>query len=542
MVALLHPGVYVQEVPSGVRSIEGVPTSTAVFVGETERGPLEPTKILSAGDYARTFGGHLRHVFDAGTGNETAPNRVTMRYAVDLFFQNGGSVIYVLRAASNGAGAANGVKTVRLNGSNRMLEAASPGEWGKRVFALFVTSTDRFRIVLYYALPGGDPRLVEDWDRLSADPAQTNYAGDVLQRSLYIRWVDGAAPVATDNIGTRKILELTRDDFTVASIAATSLVTPSGSTNTNATATCADLASFVLPSLDGIDDAALLVGATERWANNSFNITETPSLYYDTLRSYADNRPKQDLFYIADAPAFDGASSAVQDVKNYVVGATGVTPITVSTFAGLYWPHLRVADPVGPTATSTRLIPSSGAVAGVYARTDARRGVWKAPAGVDSTISGMVSLSREVIDGEQDDLNPAGINVVRPVPGAGTVVWGARTLVPASEWRYVPIRRTAMFLRKSIYNGIQFAVFEPNDTPLWGSLRATIEAFMQTQFRNGAFAGKTANQAYFVKIDSETTTPADQAAGVVNILVGFAPLRPAEFVVVRLSQKTATSA
>jgi hypothetical protein len=147
-----------------------------------------------------------------------------------------------------------------------------------------------------------------------------------------------------------------------------------------------------------------------------------------------------------------------------------------------------------------------------------------------------------LLDKHQDDLNPQGVNCIRLIPGAGTVIWGARTLRPSSEWRYVPVRRTAMFLRKSIFNGIQWAVFEPNDEDLWTSLRATIAAFMETQFRNGAFAGTSSREAYFVKVDSETTTEIDQAAGIVNVLVGFAPLRPAEFVVVKLSQKTATAA
>jgi phage tail sheath protein FI len=188
------------------------------------------------------------------------------------------------------------------------------------------------------------------------------------------------------------------------------------------------------------------------------------------------------------------------------------------------------------------LIPPSGAVAGIYSRIDARRGVWKAPAGVEATVGGIVSLQRDTTDSEQDDLNPQGVDVLRSIPGAGSVVWGARTLQPASEWRYVPVRRTAMYLRKSIFNGIQFAVFEPNNTDLWTTLKSTITAFMTTQFRNGAFAGTSTKEAFFVKVDAETTTEADQAAGIVNILVGFAPLRPAEFVVVKLSQKTSTTA
>lgn len=206
---------------------------------------------------------------------------------------------------------------------------------------------------------------------------------------------------------------------------------------------------------------------------------------------------------------------------------------------GYNWPHVIVADPVGTGRNPKLTVPPSGFAAGLYARTDARRGVWKAPAGVEATLSGVLGLQHEVLDKHQDDMNPVGVNALRVIPGAGSVIWGARTSRPTSEWRYVSVRRTAMFLRKSIYNGIQWAVFEPNDEPLWQSLRVNIGAFMETQFRNGAFAGATSREAYFVKCDTQTTTEIDKANGVVNIVVGFAPLRPAEFVVLRLQQMTA---
>ena len=146
--------------------------------------------------------------------------------------------------------------------------------------------------------------------------------------------------------------------------------------------------------------------------------------------------------------------------------------------------------------------------------------------GTEATLLGTTALEYQLNDLHSDELNPEGINALRQIPGAGRVVWGARTQVPASEWRYVPVRRTAIFLRTSIYNGIQWAVFEPDDEPLWSSLRASIGGFMETQFRNGAFAGRTSREAYFVKVDAETTTEIDQAAGVVNILVGFARCVP----------------
>ena len=216
--------------------------------------------------------------------------------------------------------------------------------------------------------------------------------------------------------------------------------------------------------------------------------------------------------------------------------------LTSSNFAGMYWPHLVVGDLVGVGRNPTITVPPGGYVAGLFARTDSRRGVFKAPAGTEATLAGTIAIEHQLNDLHSDELNPKGVNALRQIPGAGRVVWGARTMISSSEWRYVPVRRTAIFLRTSIYNGIQWAVFEANAEPLWASLRASIGGFMETQFRNGAFAGRTRDDAYFVKVDATTTTEIDQAAGIVNILVGFAPLRPAEFVVVKLSQKTQSAA
>jgi phage tail sheath protein FI len=191
-------------------------------------------------------------------------------------------------------------------------------------------------------------------------------------------------------------------------------------------------------------------------------------------------------------------------------------------------PSGRSADPI--------LLPPSGYIAGLYARTDASRGVWKAPAGTQAGLNGVVGLAADITDVQQGNLNPLSVNVIRSFT-AGVVSWGARTLTADPEWRYVSVRRTAIMLRVSIYNGIQWAVFEPNDEPLWAQLRLNIGSFMTTLFRQGAFAGSTTSEAFFVKCDSDTTTSADVDRGVVNVQVGFAALKPAEFVVVTISQK-----
>jgi phage tail sheath protein FI len=284
----------------------------------------------------------------------------------------------------------------------------------------------------------------------------------------------------------------------------------------------------LLARLDGIDNAALIVNAMDFWMKSPSQVATEQS--YGHFRTYVDNRPKQDLFYIADLYSRSPADPNTT--------ANAVRVMTSSTMVGLYYPHVTVSDPVGASRNATVNVPPSGLVAGLYGRTDARRGVWKAPAGTETTLGGITGLVHEFLDSDQDLLNPIGVNLLRTIPGAGAVIWGARTTRPSTEWRYVPVRRTAMFLRKSIFNGFQWAVFEPNDEDLWQSLRASVGAFMETQFRNGAFAGSTSKEAYFVKCDRSTTDELDQTNGVVNLLVGFAPLRPAEFVVVKLSQKT----
>jgi phage tail sheath protein FI len=189
---------------------------------------------------------------------------------------------------------------------------------------------------------------------------------------------------------------------------------------------------------------------------------------------------------------------------------------------------------------------ASGAVAGTWARTDTQRGVWKAPAGLEASLVGVPSFSVPLTDDENGELNPLGINCLRSFPVYGRVVWGARTLRGADqladEYKYVPVRRTALFIEESLYRGLKWVVFEPNDEPLWSLIRQNVTAFMQDLFRQGAFQGSTPQQAYLVKCDSETTTSLDQQRGVVNIVVGFAPLKPAEFVIIRIQQLAAQSA
>jgi hypothetical protein len=262
-----------------------------------------------------------------------------------------------------------------------------------------------------------------------------------------------------------------------------------------------------------------------------------------------NERPLQDCFFIGDmgALAVDAARredatptvTTLQQARDFATsGLSGVQiDKAAGDFGAIYFPWVWATDPIGVGRNPRILLPPSGFLAGLYARIDNSRGVFKAPAGTEAGVAGALAPHTLISDTEQDQLNPISVNVVRPVPGSGLVVWGTRTIGSNPEWRYIPVRRMAIFLRVSIYYGIQWAVFEPNDEPLWASLRLNIRAFMLTQFRAGAFQGQKPDDAFFVKCDSSTTTQQDIDLGIVNILVGFAPLKPAEFVVLRLQQK-----
>lgn len=241
-------------------------------------------------------------------------------------------------------------------------------------------------------------------------------------------------------------------------------------------------------------------------------------------------------FMIIDAP--DTVSTFAQ-AQTWIGGPA--SPLR-SNYAALYFPRLREPDPL--MGGVVRTLPTAGALAGLYARTDGERGVWKAPAGTAALLVGPTGLSYTLTDAENGTLNPLGLNCLRSFPVIGNVSWGARTArgadALADEYKYVPVRRLALFLEESMYRGTQWAVFEPNDEPLWAQIRLNLGAFMHTLYAQGAFQGRTPRDAYFVKCDKETTTQNDIDLGRVNIVVGFAPLKPAEFVIIQIQQIAGT--
>jgi hypothetical protein len=238
-------------------------------------------------------------------------------------------------------------------------------------------------------------------------------------------------------------------------------------------------------------------------------------------------------------PPFGWGTSSVNAVSNTISGLPGLgLSGQVARNAALYFPRVRQADPNRAGQVDT-FVPS-GIIAGIMAKTDNNRGVWKSPAGMDAALNGIQGLQVNLTDPENGQLNQIGINCLRTFPIAGHVVWGARTLRGADqladEYKYLAVRRTALFIEESLFRGTKWVVFEPNDEPLWAQIRLNVGAFMHNLFRQGAFQGTTREQAYLVKCDKETTTQNDINQGKVNVLVGFAPLLPGEFVIIMLQQ------
>jgi phage tail sheath protein FI len=265
-----------------------------------------------------------------------------------------------------------------------------------------------------------------------------------------------------------------------------------------------------------------------------------PSLY-QTAAAYCAARR---ALLIVDPPVAWSAKLKAGQISEISPTDLGSFAANDATCAAVYFPRLLQQDPANPARTFIHA--PSGAVAGIFAATDAAVGVWKAPAGVARPLQNILGLELTLTETQNGVLNPLGINCLRTFSAEGELLWGARTLAGSdaagSEYKYIPVRRLALFIEASLYQGLRWVVFEPNAEPLWAQLRLVIGTFLQGLFTQGAFAGTTSQSAYFVKCDSENNTQADIANGVVNITVGFAPLMPAEFIVIQIQQLTGQSA
>jgi phage tail sheath protein FI len=532
-----YPGVYIEEIPSGVHTITGVATSITAFLGRAARGPVnQPTVINSFPDYDRIFGGLWVNS--------------TMSYTVRDFYLNGGSQAVIVRLADGGA-----ASTITLpedtnlppsppdsplsgpHPSSLVLEAASVGSWGSNLFALVDHKTKNNLDILLFNLTvtlmdSTHTRVLatEKYVNLSVDPANARYVTNVLAQNSSL--------VIVQNLGGTDEVPGVRPAETYVTILSPPQVKPipvwatqgddgNDLNDNDFIGPGTDSSKTGLFALENVDLFNLL--SIPPYNNNNADVSTT---LVGTAAQYCEKRR---AFYLVDPPS-DWLSKATA-VSRFTDPNTDYVG-TNSDHAALFFPRLKEANPLHDNQIEV-FVPS-GAVAGIFARTDAQRGVWKAPAGQDATLVGVPQLSVPLTDDENGELNPLGVNCLRAFPIVGRVVWGARTLKGAdqlaSEWKYIPVRRTALFIEESLYRGTKWVVFEPNDEPLWAQIRLNVGAFMHNLFRQGAFQGTSPRDAYFVKCDKETTTQNDIDLGIVNILVGFAPLKPAEFVVIQIQQ------
>lgn len=512
-IALSYPGVYIQELDSDVRTITGVATSITAFIGRALRGPLDdPARIQSFADFERRFGGLSADSL--------------MSFSVRHFFLNGGGDALIVRVHNPSAVGEDDLATADLpavgGGNPLVIQAANPGEWGNNL-RLIVDHDTRDKNDLTPALfnlfiqerspvPPNVIVATEAHRNLSLDPDSSRFVTQVLAQESDLVRVDLAAPFPANRPDlTAPFVQMAGgDDGLVISDA-----------------------QIAGPGLQGARQGLWALERTDLFNLLCIppftDVDEVDPATWDTAAQYCADRR---AVLLIDPPL---AWNSVDDVDDNAIIAQVVAR---SSNAALYFPHIRAANPLKENRLET-FVPS-GAVAGVIARTDATRGIWKAPAGQEATLSGVQELAVALTDGDNGLINPLGVNALRTFRVAGRVVWGARTLRGADEladqWKYLPVRRLALYIEESLYRGTQWVVFEPNDEPLWSQIRLNLGAFMHDLFRQGAFQGTTPRAAYFVKCDRETTTQNDIDRGIVNIIVGFAPLKPAEFVVIKIQQ------
>ncbi|NOT28286.1 MAG: phage tail protein [Acidobacteria bacterium] len=638
----LSPGVYVEEVASGPRPIEGVGTSTAGFVGLAERGPTLPRLVTSWGDYLRWFGDTLD------------PLVSYMPFGVRGFFDNGGQRAFIARVV--GAGAAPAGLDLATSVANNVLRitATGPGIWGNHVLLRVQASTQNsanwFRITLLYYVNGiptpfvdplnpanqsnpqrREPDVLEDYDNLTALRGRSNFAEAVINSASklvqveYVNTGGGAvAPGRPANTAfapsTAAFFNLpTADPNTalriqaVTSGAAANAVTVAVANGTNANSFAVTItdAAGVAQTFDNIPDntpaqaiaavnaspvvraswfelnaptaappsrpnnvaatnlAAGTDGSQMAGGGNGAAITPgdfsgNPALAPNLRTGLAGLATIDEVNMLLAPDEVNGTIANNNQITAAVISqcellkerfailsiAAGqglvqnIQPPQDTTYGAVYYPWIRVFD---TRSQDSILIPPAGHVAGIYARTDIERGVHKAPA--NEVVRGIVNqdlgptrkpVEFQIVKGEHDILNPRGVNVIRDFrpDGRGIRVWGARTMSSDPLWKYVNVRRLFLFVEESIDEGTQWVVFEPNDDALWARVRQVITNFLTTVWRSGALFGLTAAEAFFVRCGRDTMTADDIDNGRLICEIGIAPVKPAEFVIFRIQQKT----
>jgi len=554
-VQVSYPGVYIEEIPSGVHTIIGVATSITAFIGRARSGPVnDPVIINGLGDFERRFG---------GLGVD-----YPMSYAVRDFFLNGGAQAVIVRLFK-GSGGGDGFAKLPA-GELSLLRAAYPGKWGEWLRVSVATLNDNdakarlgldpsdplFNLTIRDTRPGGMTEQIRN-----VALKGTRRADKVLEaESQLVRW-DGTWPATpkvsdgSDKVSAeeKKLADAQKalQEGKIAGKSDSEIATLQKAVDDQLKVVQTEIGklgasdSVLLGPADFVGSEGAKSGLYALAKTDLFNLLcippdtrdgDMPAPVYQTAMEYCARRR---AMLIVDPPAAWGASAdtAASNAQKGLddLGLSGVA----ARNAALYFPRVVESDPLSDGRLDT-FVPC-GAVAGVMARTDVQRGVWKAPAGVDAALNGVQALQANLNDLENGMLNPLGINCLRLFPGGiGRVVWGARTLRGsdqlADEYKYIPVRRLALFIEESLFRGTKWVVFEPNDEPLWAQIRLNVGAFMQSLFRKGAFQGSSPREAYLVKCDKETTTQNDINSGIVNIVVGFAPLKPAEFVIIKIQQ------
>jgi phage tail sheath protein FI len=533
-----YPGVYIQEVESDVHTITPVDTATTAFIGRTARGPVNQPVICNGfADFQRIFGGIW--------------SQSKLGYAVDDFFLNGGAKAVIVRVYHEVEGQKD-TAALTLPGANVKLLAKEPGGWGNNLVA-----------------------RVDDLDKKIAGPIAAKKYGLTDGTSLFnltIRdtrtGVEEYFPnltVSSDpNVQARRIDKVLEHQSNLVTVDPAAFAPTAGSTAlalTRPTTTAlaktprwweADNQPIKVEDADQASDGAALID-TDILGNPAaktgmYALEHADIFNMLCIPPYAEGKDEVETSTLAKARDYCERRRAILLVdppsdwttKDKAVDGFPIDGLPANSHSAIFFPRIKKADPLRENQIDT-FVPC-GAIAGIMARTDFRRGVWKAAAGLEATIEGIAGLSVPLTDAENGELNPLGINCLRTLPAVGPVVWGARTMEGddrlGSQWKYIPVRRMALWIEESLYRGTQWAVFEPNDEPLWSSLRLNIGVFMNDLFRQGAFQGQSPKDAYFVKCDSSTTLQSDIDRGIVNVIVGFAPLKPAEFVILYIQQIT----
>jgi len=554
----LAPGVYVEEISTGPVPIEGVSTSTTGMVGPTPRGPLHPRLVTSWLEFQLWYGGLTELGASSAFATVTGPGFAYTTWAAKGFFDNGGQRLYMARIVAdiappaanpppNPAPAGPSVATLPLKaGANTVLtiESAGPADLTDQIFVRVADPTlrdpanpknpdptrRRISVAFYDVVPPvplvdplstladdlrnpnrRDPDILEDYDNLQAGDIAVALSGSTLITAT----LAGPPPVLPDNT-----VDANNKPMFVPLAAGGYGYTLVPQNYVGDETKPLDQRTG-LAALATLDDVSLLCVPNE--------VTDASGTLTDEVRIQC--QLLKDRF-------------AILQVGQVPPDPSSIFPPFASSYAAIYYPWIRVVDPI---TQATMLIPPGGHIAGIYAATDDARGVHKAPANVEvagilvNDLPGNIKpLEVAISKGDQEILNPRGVNVIRDfrTSGLGIRIWGARTLSSDAQWKYINVRRLFIFVEQSVLRGTQWVVFEPNDESTWARVRRSISDFLTSVWRSGALVGATKDDAFFVRCDATTMTQDDIDNGRLICLVGMAPAKPAEFVIFRFSQIT----